>query len=404
MFGFLKDKLKSWLGKSKEEVKVAKAKTKKTEKKTKSKPKEDKKPAKEKKTEKRKRSKEELNQEREVTTKVMTDMSRENIEIKSPEEKTEEFITSAEEENEKSEEEKQETKKLGFFARLKNAFSYTLTQDKFEEMFSELEMLLLESNVALEVVEKIKKDLELKLVNKQLKKEKLEMEIKESLKTAIDDILLEPEDSIKTIKDFKKNSKEPFVALFFGINGAGKTTSIAKFAHLLQKSKLSVVLAAADTFRAASIEQIQIHADKLGVKLIKHNYGSDPSAVAFDAIKYAKQNNIDVVLIDTAGRMHTKENLLHEMEKIVRVTKPNLKIFVAEAVAGNDAIEQAKAFNEMIGIDGTILSKVDVDEKGGAIISISYVTKKPIFYIGTGQNYEDFELFNKKKFFERLGL
>ncbi|MEK6885803.1 MAG: signal recognition particle-docking protein FtsY [Nanoarchaeota archaeon] len=407
MFGFLKDKLKDWLGKSKEEVKVVRAKTKKTGK-TKAKAKNEEKPVKKiekpKKTEKRKRTKEELKQEREVTSQVMTDMAQENLEIKSPEEKTEELITNAEELNEKTEEEKQETKKLGFFERLKNAFSYTLTQDKFEEMFGELEMLLLESNVALEVVEKIKKDLETKLVNKQLKKEKIELEIKESLKTAIDDILLEPEDTIKTIKDFKKNSKEPFVALFFGINGAGKTTSIAKFAHLLQKNKLSVVLAAADTFRAAAVEQISIHADRLNVKVIKQDYGSDPSAVAFDAIKYAKSNNIDVVLVDTAGRMHTKENLLHEMEKICRVTKPNLKVFVAEAVAGNDAIEQAKAFNEMIGIDGTILSKVDVDEKGGAIISISYVTHKPILYLGTGQNYEDFELFNKKKFLDRLGL
>jgi fused signal recognition particle receptor len=165
-----------------------------------------------------------------------------------------------------------------------------------------------------------------------------------------------------------------------------------------------VVLAAADTFRAASIEQIAEHASKLGVPLIKHDYGADPAAVGFDAIKYAEKHNIDVVLIDTAGRMHTKTNLLAEMEKICRVTKPDLKIFVAESIAGNDATEQAKSFHEMIEIDGSILSKVDVDEKGGTIISVSHATRKPIFYLGTGQKYEDLELFDKQKYIENLGL
>jgi len=209
---------------------------------------------------------------------------------------------------------------------------------------------------------------------------------------------------MKKIKDERKKSIGPFVILFFGINGAGKTTSIAKFAKLLEKNKLSCVLAAGDTFRAAAIEQLSIHADRLGVKIIKGDYGSDPASVGFEAIKFAKSNKIDVVLIDTAGRMHTKENLLKEMEKISRVTKPNLKVFVAEAVSGNDATEQAKAFNELIGIDGSILSKVDVDEKGGTIVSIGFVTKKPILYLGVGQNYEDLELFNKKMFMKRLGL
>ena len=163
-------------------------------------------------------------------------------------------------------------------------------------------------------------------------------------------------------------------------------------------------MAAADTFRAASIEQISEHAEKLKVPLIKQDYGSDPAAVGFDAIKYAKKNKINVVLIDTAGRMHTKTNLLNEMEKICRVTDPDLKIFVAESIAGNDAIEQAKTFNEIIGIDGSILSKADVDEKGGTIISVSHATHKPIFYLGTGQKYSDLDFFNKKKFIESLGL
>ena len=325
----------------------------------------------------------------------MNDVQRENLEIKTPEERFEEESKIENEETEK---------KLGFFEKLKGVFSYSLTQSAFDSIFNELELLLLESNVALEVVEKLRLDLQGQLVGKKLRKEKIESEIKEALKNSIESMLTEPENLIEAVKEHKKISKEPYVILFFGINGAGKTTSIAKIAYLLKKNKISCVMAAGDTFRAASIEQISIHADKLGVKLIKNDYGSDPSSVAFDAIRYAKYNSIDVVLIDTAGRMHTKENLLHEMEKICRVTKPNLKVFVAEAVAGNDATEQAKTFNNMIGIDCTILSKTDVDEKGGAIISISYITKKPILYLGVGQKYEDLELFDKKKFIERLGL
>jgi fused signal recognition particle receptor len=412
MFGFLKEKIKSWLGSSKTEVekkaekKVSKEKIKTPEKKAEK--------IKEKPQPKKKRTSSELQEERKLSKNVIEDIQKQGIEVKSPEEKTEDFIEQAEEQKIKEEKieleeikakkEEKETKKPGFFERLKQVFTYTLSEERFEEIFSELEMLLLESNVALEVVEKIKKDLKEKLVGKEIKKDKIEEEIQSSLKEAINNLLINPEDTIKNIKKFKESSKEPFVILFFGINGAGKTTSIAKFTNLLIKNKISCVLAASDTFRAAAIEQLQIHADKLNVKLIKGEYGHDPSSVAFDAIKYAKSNKIDVVLIDTAGRMHTKENLLHEMEKICRVTKPNLKVFVAEAVAGNDATEQAKAFNELIGIDGSILSKTDVDEKGGTILSISYITKKPILYLGTGQTYNDLELFNKEKFIERLGL
>ena len=198
--------------------------------------------------------------------------------------------------------------------------------------------------------------------------------------------------------------EKPFVILFLGINGSGKTTNLAKMAYLLKQKGFSVALAAADTFRAASIEQIQEHAKKLNIPLIKHDYGADPSAVGFDAIKYAKSHHIDVVLIDTAGRMHTKTNLISEMEKICRITNPDLKIFVAESIAGNDATEQAKTFHEAIEIDGTILSKADVDEKGGTIISVSAITHKPIFYLGTGQNYKDLKLFNKEEYIESLGL
>jgi len=395
MFGFLKEKLKSWIGKSskkiEEEAKIVETPLKKVKKEIEA----SKNLGALGKEERRKRTKEEIRPEREVTEKLMSDLRQEKVEIKTPEEKFDAEI-------EKREEEKQEKK--GFFAKLKGIFSYKITEEDFESIFADLEMLLLENNVALEVVEKIKEEMKKELINKEMKKAELEKEIRTSLKKALETILIEPKDPIDSIKDFRKTNKRPFVVLFFGINGAGKTTSIAKFCNLLQKNKLSCVLAAADTFRAASIEQLQIHADKLKTTMIKQSYGSDPSAVGFDAIKYAEHHQIDVVLIDTAGRMHTKENLLKEMEKICRVTKPNMKIFTAEAIAGNDATEQARSFNDFAGIDGSILSKTDVDEKGGTIISISYITKKPIFYLGTGQKYDDLELFNKGKFVEKLGL
>jgi len=291
--------------------------------------------------------------------------------------------------------------KKSFFEKVKSSFNYKITPEDFESLFEELEMLLLENNVAMEVVEDIKLKLSKKLIGKEIKRDELEEEIKKELKATLNEILIDPDDPIDAIK-LKKD--KPFVMLFFGINGTGKTTSIAKLAYQLKQKNISVVLAAADTFRAASIEQISEHAKKLDIPVIKHEYGADPSAVGFDAIKYAKNHNIDVVLIDTAGRMHTKTNLLAEMEKIVRVTKPDLKIFVAESIAGNDATEQAKSFHESVNIDGSILSKADVDEKGGTIISVSKVTNKPIFYLGTGQNYSDLKLFNKQDYIESLGL
>ena len=288
-----------------------------------------------------------------------------------------------------------------FFERVKQNFIYKITKDDFESLFEDLDMLLLENNVALEVVESIKSILSGKLIGKEIKKEDLEKEIRKELKETLNEILIDPDDPLDIIK---MKDEKPFVILFFGINGTGKTTSIAKLASLLKEKKFTVALAAADTFRAASIEQISEHARRLEIPLIKHDYGADPSAVGYDAIKYAKAHGIDVVLIDTAGRMHTKTNLIAEMEKIVRVTKPDLKLFVAESIAGNDATEQAKTFHESIQIDGAILSKADIDEKGGTIISISSVTKKPIFYLGTGQNYPDLKLFNKQEFIDSLGL
>ena len=260
---------------------------------------------------------------------------------------------------------------------------------------------MLENNVALEVVDKIRESLTKDLVGIEVKKSEINQTIISSLKEAINSILIEPPNLIQLIN---KSLESPFTIIFVGINGSGKTTTIAKIAHLLKQNKISCCLAAADTFRAASIEQLKEHASGLNIPIIAHQYGSDPAAVAFDAKRYAKAHNIKVVLIDTAGRMYTKTNLIKEMEKIVRISQPNLKIFVGESITGNDATEQARTFNEAINIDGIVLTKADVDEKAGAILSVSQVTKKPIYFLGTGQRYQDLTLFTKKEVLKNLAL
>ena len=274
-----------------------------------------------------------------------------------------------------------------------------LSGEKFDELFSDMEIALLENNVAVDVVHRIKADLRAKLIDRPLPRD-LEAVVEQTLKDSLDGIIsIEQLDMLRTAA-----AKKPFVIAFFGINGSGKTTTIAKVAALLQKHGLSTVIAAADTFRAAAIHQLEEHAVRLNTRLIKHDYGADAAAVAFDAVKFARKNSSDVVLIDTAGRLHSDRNLMDELKKIVRVAKPDLKIFVGESITGNDCIEQSQQFDEHIGIDAIILTKADVDEKGGTAVSISYVTRKPILYLGTGQRYEDLQPFTKELVLEHLGL
>jgi len=294
------------------------------------------------------------------------------------------------------------TVKPTFFEKLRGRLgSVKLDQETFNEFFEELETLLIENNVALVVIDQIRNDLEKDLVDIEIKKSEIGNEIKKFLKESISNILLEPFDIISKIKEKKD---DPYVILFFGINGSGKTTTISKLAHLLKEHKISCVFAAGDTFRAASIEQLAKHGENLGIKVISQPYGTDPAAVAFDAVKYAKAHGLKAVLVDTAGRMHTKADLIREMEKIIRVIKPDLKVFIAESITGSDATEQAKTFNESFGIDCSILTKADVDEKGGTAISIGQITKKPILFLGTGQEYKDLEPFSKKEILSNLGL
>ncbi|MBT3984724.1 signal recognition particle-docking protein FtsY [archaeon] len=310
------------------------------------------------------------------------------------------------EEEEKVEEEKPVVKeepkeKKGFFGKIKEKVTTKkINENQFDELFWELEVALLENNVAFEVIEKIKEDLKVELVNTPLQRRKIETIILDTLKKSVDEVL-EYED-FDLVTESKK--KKPYVIVFIGVNGSGKTTSISKIGHLLQEKGMSIVLAAADTFRAASIQQLEEQGKKLGAKVIKHDYGSDPAAVGFDAVKYAKQKDIDVVLIDTAGRQHSNINLRDEMKKIIRVVNPDLKLYIGEMISGNDCIEQIKEFDKAIDIDGVILSKADVDEKGGTAISVSYVTGKPILFIGVGQELQDLEKFSKDKILKNLGF
>ena len=265
-----------------------------------------------------------------------------------------------------------------------------IREAKLGEVLTELEMILLESDIAFEAVEHVIESIREKLLHAKIKrKEDVGEYIEESLKEAIKEML-----SIDLIdfEEFIINAElKPVKIMFVGVNGTGKTTVIAKLAHRLKKMGRSVIIAAADTFRAGAIEQLEIHAQRLGVRLIKNSAGSDPAAVAFDAVEHARARHKDVVLIDTAGRIQTNTNLMNEMKKLKAVAKPDMIVFVGDSLAGNDAIQQARKFDEAVGIDCAILTKIDADAKGGAALSIAYAVKKPILFLGIGQGYDDLQ-------------
>lgn len=264
--------------------------------------------------------------------------------------------------------------------------SRMISDDRLDDLLWDLEVGLLEADVAYSVIESIKKDIKEELRNAHVERGKIGEVVENVLKNAIAHVLKASElDFI----DFVKKKDKPVVIMFVGVNGSGKTLAIGKIATLLKKHGYSCVMAAGDTFRAGAIEQLNIHAGNVGVKIIKHGPGADPAAVAFDAIDHARAKHKDVVLVDTAGRVQTNINLMDEMAKIKRVAKPDLIVFVGDALSGNDAVEQAKRFNEVVGIDGVILTKVDTDAKGGSALSVAYTIGKPLLFIGLGQGYED---------------
>jgi fused signal recognition particle receptor len=279
-----------------------------------------------------------------------------------------------------------------------------LSAEKLRPILQDFKMSLIENDVAVSVADHICNEMEKRLDGVQVKRLEDKREIvKKNLREVLLGILTANEkiDLLELARE-KQRMNQPLVIVFVGINGTGKTTTIAKVAKLLTKNGYSVVLACSDTYRAGSIEQLEEHAKRLGLRMIKHTYGADPAAVAYDAINHAKAHGINAVLIDTAGRIQTDRNLMNELAKIKRVINPDLTILTVDSLTGNDAVMQAEEFHKRVGIDGTILTKVDADVKGGSALSVTYVTKKPIVFIGTGQKYDDLEEFNPEQFTQMI--
>lgn len=297
------------------------------------------------------------------------------------------------------------------FEKLRNAFSSAvkslgekeLKEKDIDEVLFELEVALLEADVATEVIDSIKSDLKKQLVGSTVQKDRIAELVKQNLRQSISNVFDKAgEIDILSNIQKKKEKNEPYIILFIGINGTGKTTTIAKFANLLRENKFSSVIAAADTYRAGAIEQITEHGKRLNIKVIAQNYGSDPAAVARDAVLYSKSHKIDCVLIDTAGRMQTSKNLMDQISKINKVVNPDIRLFVGDALAGNDTVNQAREFHNYTKFDGAILAKSDADARGGAAISIVKITSSPILYLGVGQEYKDLKPFDKDAFLVSL--
>lgn len=279
-----------------------------------------------------------------------------------------------------------------------------LKAESLKPVLSDFKITLVENDVAFPVAEKVCDEMEKRLNGVQVKRlEDRKKIVEKNLRDVLLEIMLTNNkiDLLRTAEE-KRKKGEPFIIVFVGINGTGKTTTIAKSAHFFAKKGYSVVLACSDTYRAGSIEQLETHAKRLGVKMITHKYGADPAAVAFDAISHAKAHGINIVLIDTAGRMQTNRNLMSELEKVKRIVKPDLTVLTVDSLTGNDAVMQAEEFHKSVGIDATILTKVDADVKGGSALSVTYVTQKPILFIGTGQTYDDLEVFDPEKFVQMI--
>ena len=322
---------------------------------------------------------------------------------KKPKEKKKKSKKDAEEEveEEKKTEDSKAEKPRKKRSILKKITRRHISEKSLDSILWELELALLENDVAKEVTERITEDTKERLLETDLKKgETAEKAITSALKAAIENTL--EVGDLDIIEKIREKEGGPTLILFVGFNGSGKTMTIGKFAQVLQNKGISVLMAAGDTFRAAAIEQLDVHAKALKVPIVKQQRGSDAAAVIYDAVEHAKAKGIDVVLGDTAGRSHADLNLMDELKKVVRVNNPDITIFVGDSLTGNDAAEQAKSFNEAVGIDASVLTKADCDVKGGACISISHMTEKPIIYLGTGQGYEDIEEFNPDWFVEKV--
>jgi len=299
------------------------------------------------------------------------------------------------------------------FDRLKQAFSAVtsavkekqLSEKDLDDVIFNFQIALIESDVAQSVAEALTNEVQKSLAGTKVDRSADPAEVVGQRLSAV---LVEAFSKagsvnlIANVRDKTKKTGEPYVVLFLGINGTGKTTTVAKLGSYLQKNGLTVVCAAGDTHRPGAIEQLTEHAGRLQLKVISQRYGADPAAVGRDGVLYAKAHHTDALLIDTAGRMQTNQNLMEEMAKIVRVVKPDFRIFVADALTGNDAVSQAELFNQHVGFDGAILTKSDADVRGGAALSIVYSTGKPVIFLGMGQGYDDLVPFDTQKFLDSL--
>ncbi|MFH0836793.1 MAG: signal recognition particle-docking protein FtsY [Candidatus Aenigmatarchaeota archaeon] len=287
-----------------------------------------------------------------------------------------------------------EKEKKGFFTKIGEK---VLSENDIKDIIHDIHHALLENDVALEVADCITNDLRKELIGKTISRGKTEEVIEKAMHSAVLGVLNQEKIDLDNML---KEAKEPILMIFLGFNGAGKTTTLARIAHRYEKYK--PVIAAGDTFRAASIEQLEEHSKNLKVDLVKHRYGADSAAVIFDAKKHAVAIGSKLVLADTAGRAHTNANLMDELKKICRVNKPDIKVLVLDALTGNDIYDQAKLFDQAVGVDAIILTKTDVYEKGGSALSAAYTIKKPILFIGTGQGYDDLKEFNPEEIVKNL--
>jgi fused signal recognition particle receptor len=279
-----------------------------------------------------------------------------------------------------------------------------LSEKDLDPVLWDLQLHLIGSDVSVEVAERVCAELKQRLQGSGAPRfGDRSRQVRDALRQSIETVLSSQGslDLLKVAAEHRKRG-EPLSVMFVGINGTGKTTTIAKVARLLMDQGYSVVLASGDTYRAGAIEQLEEHGRRLGVRVIRHKYGSDSAAVGFDAVQHAKAQGIDVVLIDTAGRMQTNRNLMDELQKVKRVVRPSLTIMILDSLIGNDATEQAMTFNRAVGFDAAILTKVDADAKGGSSLSVSYLTGKPVIYVGVGQGYGDLQPFDAGWFAEKL--
>jgi len=333
--------------------------------------------------------------------------SPQSFESKKPEEKPQATQSAAilqthAQQQKKPEQERKMEVKIGFGEQLKSIFTgeVQIRENDLRELLEELQMALLEADVAYEVSSAVCDGLKSQLVGMKIKRTDVNKAATHAMQASLESVL--SSDSAFDFMEKVRGLPKPATILFVGPNGAGKTTTMAKLAQMLIGSKMSVVFSASDTFRAAAIEQTEVHAKRLGVHVIKSTYGADPAAVAFDAVAYARSHKIDVVLVDSAGRQDTNANLLDELKKMNRVAKPALKIYIGESISGNAIIDQIKAFNTAIGIDGVILTKLDCDAKGGTALSITYTTKIPIVFFGVGQKYEDLLAYSPRELAQQI--